>query len=209
MQKNVCLCRGFHQLDHREITKGKQCYFINVWPVNFFEPASAHSLDNTCLFMLQLACILHMVPGWKSRTTVRVFMCVSANSEDVTARKKLLYEILRQLRIPGSVELVAWDAQLSSFRENERDSAISNSSGESSPSENAFLGNVNNNFVIGMNHLIRENSTKAAISFLYLPKPPVISTGYHEYLEQLALLSNNLGPCLLVHGFQPVTSTNL
>jgi hypothetical protein len=35
--------------------------FIDVWPVNFFEPGEEDPFGTTGLFMLQLACIINMV----------------------------------------------------------------------------------------------------------------------------------------------------
>jgi potassium/chloride transporter 9 len=54
MQKNVCLCRNFHALDKKQIQSSQTPYFIDVWPVNLFQPQMASYFDNTSLFMLQV-----------------------------------------------------------------------------------------------------------------------------------------------------------
>lgn len=50
-----------------------------MWPVNFFEPTDQDPFDTTSLFMLQLACIINMVPSWKN-LHLRVFHCETADS---------------------------------------------------------------------------------------------------------------------------------
>jgi potassium/chloride transporter 9 len=53
--------------------------YIDVWPVNFFQPSDQDPFDTTSLFMLQLACIINMVPNWKN-LHLRVFHCEIAKS---------------------------------------------------------------------------------------------------------------------------------
>ena len=54
MHKNLCLCRHFHLLDKRQITSSTVNSFIDVWPINLFQPQMASFFDNTSLFMLQV-----------------------------------------------------------------------------------------------------------------------------------------------------------
>lgn len=61
MRKNVCLCRHFHKFDKTLVLKSSQKKFIDVWPVNAFHPTVLDYSDTTTLFLLQMACILHMV----------------------------------------------------------------------------------------------------------------------------------------------------
>jgi potassium/chloride transporter 9 len=68
---------------------------------------------------------------------------------------------------------------------------------------------VPDNYVKALNELIVSNSTRTAVSFLYLPNPPVDSAMYPKYLSQLEGLSSNLQPTVFVHGLHPVTSTTL
>lgn len=41
----------------------KQKYFIDVWPVDFFNPDDSNIFGTTSLFLMQLATILNMVKG--------------------------------------------------------------------------------------------------------------------------------------------------
>lgn len=78
MKKNLCLCRNFHNLDKSQLYRYSFKY-IDVWPVNFFQPSDQDPFDTTSLFMLQLACIINMVPGWKN-LQLRVFHCETLKS---------------------------------------------------------------------------------------------------------------------------------
>ncbi|EMP41572.1 Solute carrier family 12 member 9 [Chelonia mydas] len=63
-------------------------------------------------------------------------------------------------------------------------------------------------FVLG--HVeIGELGGQVAVRFLYLPRPPADTAAYERYLEQLEILTRDLGPTLLVHGLTPVTCTEL
>lgn len=82
MKKNICLCRHFHQvnrLDKHLISRSNHIQYIDVWPINVFDPTNNNPYDVVSLFMLQLACIINMLPKWK-KLEVRVFLCESNNS---------------------------------------------------------------------------------------------------------------------------------
>lgn len=49
--------------------------YIDVWPASIYVPDNSGYMDNCSLYVLQLACVLHMVKGWKQSTSLRVFMC--------------------------------------------------------------------------------------------------------------------------------------
>ena len=63
MSKNVCLTRNFNSLDFSKLrqkkSKGEEMY-VDVWLVDFFQPASKFITEVSSLFLLQLACILMM-----------------------------------------------------------------------------------------------------------------------------------------------------
>ena len=103
MQRNVCLCRHFQRLNKHSalgqlrkarkkkydenasddngfedlwkgtLKEGKKSY-LDVWLVDFFSPSlTTNTSDTTSLFILQLACIVNMVPRWK-KLKLRVFI---------------------------------------------------------------------------------------------------------------------------------------
>ena len=101
MKKNVCICRHFQRLNKNSALgrlrkfrnkanaenssdsfedlckgtlKGGRKAYLDVWLVDFFSPSlSTNTSDTTSLFILQLACIVNMVPRWK-RLKLRVFI---------------------------------------------------------------------------------------------------------------------------------------
>lgn len=79
MKKNICLCRHFHRLDKHLIAKSNHILYIDVWPINVFDPTNNNPFDVVSLFMLQLACIINMLSKWK-KLELRVFLCESNNS---------------------------------------------------------------------------------------------------------------------------------
>lgn len=81
MKKNICLCRHFHLLNKSEIAgniKQNRIKYIDVWPVNVFEPHNDDPFDVVSLFMMQLACIINMLPVWKN-LHLRLFLCETEN----------------------------------------------------------------------------------------------------------------------------------
>lgn len=103
LQKNVFLCRNFQLLSKENLLKPPSKFYVDVWPVNFFRPDTASFFDNTCLFMLQLACILTMQNIWKSNTELRVFLCVKSVTDNSSVKEKKLSSFLKQLRIQAKI----------------------------------------------------------------------------------------------------------
>lgn len=77
MKKNICLCRHFHRLDKNAIGKNGGLKYIDIWPINVFDPKTEDPFDVVSLFMMQLACIINMLPKWR-KLQVRVFLCETA-----------------------------------------------------------------------------------------------------------------------------------
>lgn len=201
MQKNVCLARHFQHLDKAAVVRSPRRLFIDVWPVNFLcpEEGSPGTIDNCWLFTMQLACILHMVPGWKHATTLRIFMCVGAcgaggdGGEEVARHRRHWESMLQLLRIEATISVVLWDHVAGLLdKDGSRD-----------------------DYLRAVNAMIKQHSQTTAVLFLYLPPPPPPPTVAGDdgqrltYLDQLELLTSGLPPTMLVHGISPVTSTTL
>lgn len=208
LNKNVCLFRNFHVLDKEAVSATRRTMYIDVWPINFFQPESANRFDNTCLFVLQLACVLHMVPAWKRKTKLRVFACLEEQREERARKEKRLAEFLKILRIRGEIKIVGWEHILRSLHQSlgqpnlEMEMLASgvHETGEPLPDE----------YLMKINAMIKDHCQETAVVFLYLPKAPRNENNQQEtYLRKLQLMSHELPPTVLVHGLQPVTSTAL
>ena len=204
MSKNVMLCRHFNQLDKAALFNMKGTQYIDVWPVNFFRPETASYFDNTCLFLLQLATVINMVPGWKSKTTLRVFLFVNHDTESATVKEQKLETYLRQLRIMAKIQVISWESISQEFLNKDLFDASVNYP-ESRMQE---YNDIGDEFVKAINSKIITYSNRTALTFLYLPIPPS-NKGEEKYLRHLDDLSVSLPPTVFVHGLHPVTSTTL
>ncbi|XP_055863932.1 solute carrier family 12 member 9-like isoform X2 [Biomphalaria glabrata] len=213
LQKSVFLCRNFQLLNKENILKSNEKLFIDVWPVNFFRPDTASYFDNSCLFMLQLACILTMQSGWKKHTQLRVFLCVNSLSENTGIKEKKLSTFLRQLRIQAKIVIVSFEHLLSHLTadgDHYSAAAAPQSEGELDDVKMHEFAQVPQAYLEGVNSLLQANLNQSAVTFMYLPRPP--SSGqntYTAYLEQLSAISSWSHPTVFVHGLHPVTSTAL
>lgn len=82
--------------------------YIDVWPVNFLNPGENDAFDTTSLFMMQLACIVNMVPKWQ-KLILRVCVCdearqgsFSLNSVNQSHGERLRL-LLKDLRISAEL----------------------------------------------------------------------------------------------------------
>ncbi|RWS26794.1 solute carrier family 12 member 9-like protein [Leptotrombidium deliense] len=212
LQKNVCIARNFHLFQKDLIVNSKESSFIDVWPINFFAPASSvNTIDNCWLFLMQLACILHMVPGWKRSTNVRIFMCVNSKIKEVSSLNRQWEQMLQMLRIDAKIHVMMWDHVTSPCIQSSEDTPkeLSPESGETHDcaQENDFT--IDDKYLHSVNTMILEHSHNTSVVFLYLPPPPGHNSDFASYLHRLSILTNNFPPTLLVHGISPVTSTTL
>lgn len=193
LQKIVCLARNFHTIDTDRLGKkdfGK--FFIDVWPINFFQRNS--SPDNCANLIMQFACILNMVPKWKASTTIRLMVC--ADHENQHRYFNQWQKRLAELRIDAELNIIAHES-LNIVGTNQ--GALSDTIWES----------VNIDYVKSINRMIVAQSELTAVSFLYLPMAPRSQVFYDMYLNCLENLTANMPPTLLVHGNDQVVSTSL
>jgi hypothetical protein len=176
--------------------------------------------------MLQLATILSMVKPWKTRATLRVFLCIDAINDNALRTQQHLDELLSQLRINAQTRMIAWENVTSLLNNNPTTNASASSSDSAATisvdqpstaamnntttaaSTNSFV-DINDGYIRGVNELIRQQCDSTACLYLYLPRPPRDKTLSARYLRVLDLLSNDLPPVMFVHGVSSVTCTQL
>lgn len=194
MQKSVCLARHFHQfnpklLDEKE---SSQCY-IDIWPTDFFHPAEGS--DNCANLIMQLACILHMVPKWKSSTSIRLIVCANHLEQEqvyLAWRKRL-----RELRVEADINMIIQDLV------NETNQPVLSST------EDHKWAQIDLDYIKSVNRMLVDRSSQTVVSFLYLPSAPKAQEYYNSYMDCLELLTDNMPPTLLVHGNDQVVSTSI
>ncbi|XP_028924352.1 solute carrier family 12 member 9-like [Ornithorhynchus anatinus] len=190
LRKNVLLARHFPELG---TSRASRRAGIDVWPVDWLRPGGGlEDLGTSALFLLQMACVLSMSRAWRG-VPLRLFLCMEAGPGRAY-REKQVQDLLRGLRIGASVHPVPWEAA----------AAPSGSHRGASPDARPWHG-----YLEAANRLIRAQSPRPAVRFLYLPPPPPGLASYSTYLQQLDLLTRGLGPTLLGHGVSDVTSTAL
>uniref|UniRef100_A0A1A8V7Q2 Solute carrier family 12 member 9 n=1 Tax=Nothobranchius furzeri TaxID=105023 RepID=A0A1A8V7Q2_NOTFU len=232
MLKSVVLARYFNDFERAQVTSppsstsGK--VFVDVWPVNLLRPDSSSYVDTCSLFLLQLACILNMVRDWR-KAKLRLFLCVE-EGRSVRGSEEKLGQLLKELRIKAKVQTVPWDQvvalhwqrqdgwrkkQQSQPPDIDTDEDTAGAVEEENEEDyvNSFPSNatrVSDDYMSAVNRLILDQAQPPpAVRFLYLPRPPADTRRYAAYLRQLELLTQDLGPTLLIHGITPVITTDL
>lgn len=233
MLKNVVLARYFNNFDRAQVlsppscTPGKRAVYVDVWPVNLLRPDSCSYVDTCSLFLLQLACILNMVRDWR-KATLRLFLCVE-EGRSVRGPEEKLGQLLKDLRIKAQIHPVPWDQQVAlhwqrqgNWGKKQLDATMEEKNLQPEEEEdeeneedyvNSFPSNatrVSDDYLSAVNKLILDQARpQPAVRFLYLPRPPADTRRYTAYLRQLELLTQDLGPTLLIHGVTPVITTDL
>ena len=187
MGKNVCVMRHFETFD-KSVLKARP--FIDVWPLNITRNGE---LDNTCLLMLQLACILHMKNKWKA-TSIRVFL-IDANN--VRQNEQIIHQILADSRIEASVHVV--------------DPAYANQcftvEGQTTFMESLGSQNPSTEFYTAMNSITKQYSQDSSLIFTALPTLPCDQSEAEDFVKSMDILSGNTGPIVMVHGTTQVMMT--
>ncbi|KAG5888656.1 hypothetical protein JTB14_021281 [Gonioctena quinquepunctata] len=190
INKNLCLCRNFSKLrkDSRSVRSKK---YIDVWPVNFLNPGEHDAFDVTSLFMMQLACIVNMVPLW-SKLKLRLCICDEAItsyfslSSSVQSHTEKLNNLMKNLRIEAELfPVTGWRNVIESHGSNE------------------------DRYTQSVNMLILQQTGETAVTFIYLPPPPSDDFKVESFYNNLEIFSKNLPPTIFVHGVSTVTSTTL
>lgn len=236
MLKNVVLARYFNNFDRAQVLSppssslGRGAVYVDVWPVNLLRPDSCSYVDTCSLFLLQLACILNMVRAWR-RATLRLFLCVE-EGRSVRGSEEKLGQLLKELRIKAQVYPVPWDQQVALHWQRQGEwskkqpsqSVTDTTKEEKKPITeeekeneddyvNSFPSNttrLSDDYLSAVNKLILDQARPPpAVRFLYLPRPPADTRRYTAYLRHLELLTQDLGPTLLIHGVTPVITTDL
>lgn len=139
--------------------------YIDVWPVNFFQPSYQDPFDTTSLFMLQLACIINMVPGWKN-LHLRVFHCEtsdgseslgisdtqnSMNEPPRISNEHRIRKSLNLLRISASIKKIPeWGEQIRGLKgKSLLEPKGENHFDESTVSNDNTLSNVSRAYILG------------------------------------------------------------
>lgn len=209
MKKNICLCRHFHRLNKAAIAKSNHIKFIDVWPTNLFDPKNEDPFDVVSLFMMQLACIINMLPVWKN-LTLRVFLCEIDGGEERSQFERTaesqMASLLNMLRISANIIKITELKNTAELKSKTVLKQLTRNNG--GDAEDAIMSEENLNrsklYMQRVNNIIHGNSNSTAVTFLYLPSPPKRSTNYASkcanYLELLEILSYDLPPTILVHG---------
>lgn len=219
MGKNVVLARYFNEFEREKVLGlGKKIAspqtgagpFVDIWPLNLLQPDNHGYVDICSLFLLQLACVLQETRSWK-QARLRLFLCVEAGGSLQEKEETKLRMMLKELRISAQVQMVSWDQVVALHWRRREGSHCGNLAGRDDikvfPNNAALL---TDEYIIAVNNLIlHHGEPKPAVRFLYLPRPPADTSLYSAYRRHLDILSQDLGPTLLIHGVTPVVTIDL
>lgn len=198
LKKGVCLARNFHNF-HRDSLSVFGVKHIDIWPVNFLKPETAGYFDTACIFLLQVACVVHMVPVWQKNASLRVFLCVDSDYASTNHKKEKLKKFLTELRIKAEIVTVPWN----------HITALNNKSEEGDTMASNLVTRVSEEYLQALNSMMRDHADNTAVVFSYLPMPPVDHELHGQYLHEMEILTRDLPPTVMVHGQGEVTLTTL
>ena len=96
--KNVVLCRHFQHLNETDLFHDTRKH-IDIWPMDFSNGMVFSISDQSFLFLLQIACIVHMTDNWK-KLKLRLFHFIESEEGQEEMRN-----LLENLRIRGETVL--------------------------------------------------------------------------------------------------------
>jgi hypothetical protein len=135
-------------------------------------PESCSQLDSTCLFILQLACILNRTKSVWKKAQLRVFLCTDTSDVvEIGRRKSRLDTLLNQLRITATTTFVPFDRVKQLLNRPFIDDYNLIHYQQNSTTSLGILS-ASETYLKAANELIREYSGASTLCFLYLPAPP-------------------------------------
>ena len=169
----------------------QSAFYIDIWlvsPESIVQDVSIQGdLDDTQLIMLQFACIMQMVPGWKN-ARLRVFTC-SQSHDQGRLRLDVLKFAIEELRIHARVEVVLTNTPLGAAETTTAENEQYTSPQYLSAHPYQWL-----------NRTMRDRLFNTKVVFCYLPKPPGDVESYCDYLQNIGTLTDGLPPCILMYG---------
>ncbi|CAH0731680.1 unnamed protein product, partial [Brenthis ino] len=229
VNKNVCLCRHFHNLDMAAVERrAASLRYIDVWLVEALAPSREQAFTVRALFALQLAAVVRSARGWQHlrlRAHVvavpeeagRTFStgldpALDPNIPELSPGLPVherLDQLLKLLRISATVHTVTEWPKLED---------TSQWSDSTSLDENSVYQRVPMNYLQRVNSIIKSRCEEGtAVTFVQLPPPPKLPPTpsskddaiCEQYLKILDEFTKDLSPTILVRGLKSVTSTSL
>lgn len=172
MKKNVCLCRHFHKLNKSFISKSNHIKYIDLWPINIFDPTNNDPFDTASKFMMQLACIINMQHIWKN-LQLRIFLVeFSENDQHQSVEQPAEYrlnQLLKQLRISATIQKIP---EWNSNNEAPRNRSLLKNLTRNSENDSATMSEENLNrmklHLQRINQMIRDYSNSTAVRIFHL-----------------------------------------
>ncbi|XP_018016775.1 solute carrier family 12 member 9 isoform X2 [Hyalella azteca] len=235
--KNLALCRHFDALNKEHIIRRRNqpVRYIDVWPINFMCPETSTLDDTASLFTLQLGTILNMVKFWSKNTKYRVFLIEPFEwpRDFLTEQQAKIKETLASVRMNAEIVSVPWKAppktnnqlegvtvqsasqtsqgihDASNFSSALTSSSSSSSGGRGGDVTGEQLTRLTAPYLDDVNSALRTHGTAAAVTLLNVSPPPLDVSKYQAYIDALTIITDGIGPCVMVHGVSKVTTTML
>ena len=189
LDKDVVLARNFSAFDRSTLSR-RAVGNIDIWPLDpRYVDADIDYGDATCDFMLQIGCVLHMVPLWKRTTRIRVF-AVGVDEAMAADNEAKLKGRLVDVRIPATVIPVVVDGNANSLSYVKDGSQVDQMES-----------------ILAVNKMMRDFSggSLTKVLFACLWEPPTDPDDDAAYLNYLEAFTADLPPTLLLRGLSTVT----